>query len=257
MYNTLDALAVAVAAYRHNDNSYVKDNKYTFDYEQDTNKSEIKTIVWANKLMLRYYYNVDVYSNDASINERPPLLKVTDEDRAKAEDIRKFTKKLLFKAMAFDHSKGEYPPYDVSIFQKVNQDEVKANDFGFIASAPFYYENEVYRNAIAERMAESQHVGQIGGRVSLVDLEVTKTIWSNNFQTYIIQGLCDNNLYFFFTNIELKQKEKITLTASIKDHMMEKDKYPMTRLKYVRIKGKENVKTPQSIQSNDLSNLLR
>lgn len=256
MYNTLDALAVAVAAYRHNDNSYVKENNYTFDYEQDTNKSEIRTVIWSNKSILRYYYNVDVYSNDASLNERPPLLKVTDEDRAKAQDIRTFTKKLLFKAMAFDHSKGEYPPYDVSIFQKVNQDEVKANDFGFIASAPLFYEKEIYRIDLEQRMEQSQHVGQIGGRVNLVDLEVTRVIWSNNYQTNIVQGLCDNNLYFFFTNAMLKQGEKITLTACIKDHMMEKDKYPMTRLKYVRIKGKEDAQTTPKLQANYSSNLL-
>lgn len=250
MYNTLDALAAAVAAYRHNDNSYVKDNKYEYDYEYGTDNAKITSMIWANKSILRYYLNIDVYNNDATENERPPLVKVTEEDHAKAQDIRTFTKKLLFKAMAFDHSKGEYPPYDVSIFQKVNQEEVKTNDLGFIASAPFYYENEIYRNDVAERMAQSQHVGQIGGRVSLIDFEVTKSIWSNNYQTFIIQGLCDNNLYFFFTNIELKQKEKIELTASVKDHVLEKDQYPMTRLRYVRIKGKtEPVKVQNTTDS--------
>jgi len=105
-------------------------------------------------------------------------------------------------------------------------------------------------------MANSQHVGAIGGRVSLIDFEVTRSIWSNNYQTNIVQGLCDNNLYFFFTGCSVKQGEIVELTGRIKSYVLEKDKYPMTKLSYVKIKGKEDATKTNNTQSNDFSNLF-
>jgi len=255
--DTLEALAVAVAAYEHNGNSYLKENKYDYDYEQDTNHSQLRSVVWSNKSMLRAYYNVDVYSEVSTELSRPPLLKITEEHRAKAEIIRKFTKKLLFKALAYDHKAEGFPPFDISIFQKVNQEEITVNDFGFIASAPLYYDKESYAIELEKRMANSQHAGSIGGRVSLIDLEVTRAVWSNNYQTTIVQGLCDGNLYFFFSNatVPVKQGEKIEINGRIKSHVLEKDKYPMTKLSYVKIKGKEDAPKTDA-QTNNYSNLF-
>jgi hypothetical protein len=253
--DTLEALAVAVAAYEHNGNSYLKENKY--DYNQDQN--EIRQVTWSNKSILRMYYNIDVYSEAATDLDRPPLLKITDEHRAKAITIRNFTKKLLFKALAYDHHKTDgFPPFDISIFQKVNQEEITVNDFGFIASAPLYYDKETYAIELEKRMANSQHAGSIGGRVSLVDLEVTRAVWSNNYQTTIVQGLCDGNLYFFFSNatVPVKQGEKIEINGRIKSHVLEKDKYPMTKLSYVKIKGKEDATKTSITPTNDFSNVF-
>jgi len=251
--DTLEALAVAVAAYEYNGNSYLKENKYEYDYEIDTNNSTIRSIKWSNRSILRMYYNVDVYSITASDLERPPLLKVTEEHRAKAEIIRNFTKKLLFKALAYDHKAEGFPPFDISIFQKVNQEEITVNDFGYIASAPLYYDKESYAIELEKRMANSQHAGSIGGRVSLVDLEVTRAVWSNNYQTTIVQGLCDGNLYFFFSNaiVPVKQGEKIEINGRIKSYVLEKDKYPMTKLSYVKIKGKEDAPKTDAQTNND------
>lgn len=256
--DTLEALAVAVAAYEHNGNSYLKENKYEYDYEQDTNQSAIKSVKWSNRSILRNYYNIDVYSIDATELDRPPLLKVTKEHRAKAQDIRNFTKKLLFKALAYDHKAEGFPPFEISIFQKVNQEEITVNDFGFIASAPLYYDKESYAIELEKRMANSQHVGAIGGRVSLIDFEVTRAIWSNNYQTTIVQGLCDGNLYFFFSNatVPVKQGEKIEINGRIKNHVLEKDKYPMTKLSYVKIKGKIDAPKTDIPQTNNFSDMF-
>jgi hypothetical protein len=133
--DTLEALAVAVAAYEHNGNSYLKENKYEYDYEQDTNQSTIKSVKWSNRSILRIYYNVDVYSEVATELSRPPLLKITEEHRAKAQAIRNFTKKLLFKALAYDHKAEGFPPFDISIFQKVNQEEITVRPAKTICSS--------------------------------------------------------------------------------------------------------------------------
>jgi len=256
--DTLEALAVAVAAYEHNGNSYLKENKYEYEYDSN-NSTIIKSVKWSNRSILRMYYNIDVYSVEATDKHRPPLLKITEEHRAKARAIRNFTKKLLFKALAYDHHKTDgFPPFDISIFQKVNQEEIIVNDFGFIASAPLYYDKETYAIELEKRMANSQHAGSIGGRVSLVNLEVTRAVWSSNYQTTIVQGLCDGNLYFFFSNatVPVKQGEKIEINGRIKSHVLEKDKYPMTKLSYVKIKGKEDAPKTNDVQINNHSNLF-
>ena len=257
MYNTIEVLAVAIAAYEQNNNSYLKENKYDYDYEQDTNHSQLRSVVWSNKSMLRTHFKVDVYSEGATELTRPPILTITEAHRAKAETIRIFTKKLLFKALAYnpDANPNGFPPYDISIFQKVNQEEVKVGDFGYIASAPLYYEKEIYRTEVEKRMQNSQHMGAVGGRVSLIECEITRFIRSTNYETNIVQGLCDGNLYFFFTNVQLKQGEKVDLTGRIKSHIMERDKYPMNKLTYVKIKGKEDAPT-NTIREVNHSNLF-
>jgi len=166
---------------------------------------------------------------------------------------------LLFKALAYNHKTEGFPPFDISIFQKVNQEEITVNDFGFIASAPLYYDKESYNIELEKRMANSQHAGSIGGRVSLIDFEVTRAVWSNNYQTTIVQGLCDGNLYFFFSNaiVPVKQGEKIEINGRIKSHVLEKDKYPMTKLSYVKIKGKEDAPKTDLTQTDDNSYLFR
>jgi hypothetical protein len=118
-----------------------------------------------------------------------------------------------------------------------------------------YYDKETYAIALEKRMTNSQHIGTIGGRASLINFEVTRSIWSNNYQTNIVQGLCDNNLYFFFTSVSLKQGEQVDLTGRIKSYVLEKDKYPMTKLSYVKIKGREDEKQVPA-RSENYSNLF-
>lgn len=244
--NTLEALAVAVAAYEHNGNAYVKD---------DTWFATTGPVKWANKNILRAYYNIDHYSGAA---EKPPLMKVTDSHKNTAEQIRTFTKKLLFKAMAFDGTKGDYPPYDVSIFQKVNQELITMNDFGFIASAPKYFYTESFKNEVAERSKSSQHVGQIGGRISLNDFEIVSIFWSAKYNGFSIKGICDDNLFLFFTTkaVEnLKAQDKINIKGKIKDHILEKETFPMTKLTYVSIEGISD-ESANNLRTNSDSNLF-
>jgi len=244
--NTLEALAIAVAAYEHNGNIYIKD---------DTWCSTNGPVKWSNKNILRAYYNVDHYSG---ATEKPPLLKITDAHKNTAEQIRLFTKKLLFKSMAFDRSKGEFPPYDISIFQKVNQENITTNDLGFIASAPKYFYTEQFKNEVAERSKSSQHVGQIGGRISLDDFEVVSIFWSNKYNGFSIKGICDDNLFLFFTTKaagNLKVQDKINVKGKIKDHILEKETFPMTKLTYVSIEGISD-ESANNIRTNNDSNVF-
>ena len=70
-------------------------------------------------------------------------------------------------------------------------------------------------------------------------------------------GLCDDNLFMFFTskNIQhIKVGDRINLKGKVKDHILEKEKYPMTKLNYVQIEGvnNETKNTARQFSDSDL-----
>ena len=71
-------------------------------------------------------------------------------------------------------------------------------------------------------------------------------------------GLCNDNLFIFFTDknvSHIKIGDKINLKGKVKDHVLEKDKYPMIELKYVKIEGVID-ETPSTTRSDSYSNLF-
>ena len=219
--DTMQSIALAVAAYRLNGNCYLKDNVW------DTEMVNVKA--FSNKSILRTNLNVDHYSSDAS--NQPPMLNLTKTDMEEAVKIRDYTKKNLLKLLALQP--GDQPSYEVSLYQKLNQKEIHAGDLGFVASAPMYYYNNKTRDEIEARLAknESRYVGSLGGRVVLENLEIIRISFSINYQG------SSKNLE------SLKVGDKISIVGKVKDHLLEKDKYPMTKLNYVTIKGMENAPT--------------
>jgi hypothetical protein len=98
---------------------------------------------------------------------------------------------------------------------------------------------------------DHKHVGKIGTKVVLADFEVISIFNSKNHGGFVVKGICDDALFMFYTqrNLEsIKQGDKIQLEAKVKDHIIEKEKYAMTRIKYVTIKGLENV---ENLPNND------
>jgi hypothetical protein len=244
--DTREAIAVAIAAYQLNGNEYLKDKEW------EPGVGNIKR--WENKEILRNYFSADYYSEGAI---SPPKVKITDEHYKIVDDIIQFSKKLLLKVLAADPNSTDY---EVVLYQKMNQPTVTFGDFGYIASTPMYFYNATRKEDLKRRLEEdrSQHVGSLGGRVDLVNFEVTRNQWSNNFQGYVVMGFCDDNLFLFFTNkniAHIKVGDRINLKGRIKDHILEKDQYPMTKLNYVQIEGLENA--PEiTTRTNNHSNLF-
>ena len=241
-----EAIAAAVAAWQLNGNNYLKEKEW---YPEVGN---IKR--WENKEILSRYLRTDYYS-EGTIS--PPLVEVTEEHRAIADDIINYSKKLLFKVLAAEPNSMDY---EVVMYQKLNQSTVSVKDIGYIASAPMYYYGNTRKENLQRRLSEekSQHVGSIGGRVVLKDFEVIRNHFSVNFQGYVVMGFCEDNLFLFFTNKNIqhiKVGDRINLIGKIKDHLLEKEKYPMTKLNYVHIEGVNDEKK-SSTRADSYSNML-
>lgn len=247
--DTMTSIALAVAAYNQNGKQYLKEDLW------DNEVVKIKT--FSNRNILRANLDVDYYSSDTKPTDRPPMLNVTGDDMAEAVKIRDYTRKSLLKLLALQP--GEQPTYEVSLYQKLNQAEIHPGDLGFVASAPMYYYNNMQRDNISKRLEEmdSQHVGTLGGKVTLENLEVVRNSYSKTYSGHVIMGISENNLFLFFSSKDLKAisvGDTISINGRIKDHILEKDKYPMTKLHYVNIKGMENAPTitPRTNNHSDL-----
>lgn len=236
-FSSLEVLAVAVAAYESN-GSYVK----TAEYDYNTNMPT--TTKYPNKQLVRAYFDLDHYSADAP---RPPLVKVTDEHRARALEIQNYSKKAIFKVLAkkpkdisiFGIDLSTTGDYEERLYQIINQETVQAFDFGYIASAPLYFENGKKRDYAKSALdnLDSKWTGSVGGRIFLHNFEVIRCTKSKNFDGYVVQGLCDGNLYIYFSSKDcshIKVGDRIDIEGKVKDHVMEKDTIPMTKLNYVR-----------------------
>lgn len=237
-FGSLEALAVAVAAFEAND-GYVKTGAY------DYNTNSPISPKYPNKQIMRAYFDLDHYSNDSP---RPPLVKVRDSHRERAEEIRNYSKKEIFKVLARKPVAESFMGLDLSLvntnyaeklYQLINQDQVYEHDFGFIASAPFYFENGKKRDYAKNVLSniDSKWVGSVGGSVFLDNFEVLRCSKSMNFEGYVVQGVCDGNLFLYFTSKDcshIKVGSKINISGKIKDHIMEKDTIPMTKLNFVK-----------------------
>jgi hypothetical protein len=225
-FDSQDVLAAAVAAYELNGNRYFKSNEFGLDsYTIDK---------WANKEILKAHFKLDHYSDDAT---RPPVLSITEAHSNKAKEIKKFTAKSIFGLI----SKGatDNVPYEQTVYIALNKEKVINYDFGIIASAPFYYDNSMKAKALMARLdsLDSNWVGSVSNKIVLANMEIIKKHHSITYDSYIVHGICDNNLFMFFLNQDSENMQiggTVSISAKVKSHVMEKDKYQMTRLYYVR-----------------------
>lgn len=243
-FDTLEVIAVSVAAYETN-GGYLKSPE--FGSADESTFPEVKK--YPNKELVRAYFGIDHYT------PRPPLIKVNEQHRAKAEDIRHYSKKAIFKVLAKKPLEADIfgttislspksSDYEECLYQLLNQDKVSAADFGYVASSPFYYENGKQRDHIKNKLndLDSNHVGTIGSRVMLETFEVIRNTKSKNFDGHIIQGICDGNLFLYFSSKpvdHIRAGNIISIEGKVKDHVMEKDTIPMTKLTYVKERIKQ------------------
>lgn len=225
------ALAAAVAAWQLNGNEYIKEKVW------EPGVGTIKQ--WENKEIIRQYLNADYYSTGTIA---PPTIQITDDHYQLADEMIQYSKKLLFKVLASDPNNHDY---EVGLYQRMNQPTITINDIGYIASAPLYYYNQLRKSQIQHLLENgtNKHVGTLGGTVVLNDFEVVRNTWSSNFQGFVMKGFCDGNFFFFFTTKavgHIKPGDKINIKGKIKDHIFEKDIYPMTKLNYVQIENVTN-----------------
>lgn len=218
-FNTIEVLAASIAIFEHN-KGYVKETSIEDDFN---NKN------YSNKEILRNFLSIDVYSKPSNL----PNILVTDSHREQARKIRDYTKKEIFNLISAQKS------YNVTLYEILNQEYVTLSNLGFVASAPLYFKYSTEKDFFKEKVKDikSNHVGMIGGNAILDDFEIIKIRKSKNYEGWIILGICEGNLFLFFTKSEsfsrYKLGDKIHITGTVKDHVIENDSIPTTKINRV------------------------
>jgi hypothetical protein len=221
-FDTMLVLTVAVAAYKMNDNQYLKNLTVdSRDYIHEVRYSPNRDIV-------KYYFCPDEFK---SYQLTPAIPEITEEHKKLAQDVKKYVSRIVFKILSKDNNKQDgflgiigtsYDSYLESLYKIINQPTVTELDFGIIASSLTYYYNEKQKEYERDKLEkiENKHVGMIGSSILLEKFEVLKIISSKKFGGFVIKGIANNNLFMYYSAnpVSYKIKDVIKISGKIKKH---------------------------------------
>jgi len=140
---------------------------------------------------------------------------ITQENRDKSVTVRTYFKGLTFKLL-----EGKtLNDFNNTAMTVAGKDTITGNyDLAVIVSLPATYEKSSKRDTVDRRInfARGGYMGDIGDKVS-AEIEVVKQIWSQNWNTYYITGITDDDKVLFFaykTNIEIG--DRVTIQGTVK-----------------------------------------
>lgn len=151
---------------------------------------------------------------EQSLQDNLPLLGSEIEEGRK---IRQYFQALMFKVI-----EGKtLSPFLQSAMEIANKDQITDNlGIGTIASLPATYEKMTARDTVDRRIkwATGGFLGSVGDKVT-TNIEVVKQMWSQNYNTYYITGITDDDKVLFFAyknNIEIG--DRVTIEGKVKSH---------------------------------------
>jgi hypothetical protein len=209
-FPTDDVFAAACAAFRIN-GAYLKDTVFN-DKGEIVNYSNRTTLV---RLLSE---NVD---------------KITDEDRTQGKIVRQYYQGLTFKIIG-----GKYiSDFDKSAMEFAGLEKIKdALQVSVISSLPKCYLIAKQRDEGNMKLQNAiEHIGNIGDRVTL-GIEVVRSIYSRNYNTYYITAITDDNKAVLFSfSKAAKIGDKLKIKGTVKMHGKDYDITKYTQLNRVKI----------------------
>lgn len=208
-YDTELVLAASAAAYRANLNQYV--NSSTMVAVGDAIES-----VRTNKEILIEFLNAPE--------------KITEEDRARGSEIRRYYQGLSFKIL-----KGRVlGDLDYKALSYASGEQVSERDFGILAYMSHGYTIAMKNQTVEDRLRDAAGglVGKIGDRVTLT-VEVLRCVYSMQWRVNFVTGLTEQDQPVFFS---FKSKpeigSKISITGTVKAHR--DDQTQLNRVSYLK-----------------------
>lgn len=220
-YPTQEALALAYAAYRRNNNEYVKDTRR---FSTEGNKP-----IYSNKELIRY--TIEAQEGRWTPDDFEPLV-VIEEDYANVEDCRSHFKRYTMLSL------GELTDFQKGIFEVVSADEHKQID-GRIAYVPQFVVNERKENSLKKTIRveyrNSQHLKKQGESVEGT-VKILERYWSNQYERYSYVAVMDGNIVSFMNAHRHDIDSLKRIKAKVKAHRTNRlFSVPETRLNYVKL----------------------
>ena len=222
-FPTQQVLELACAAQRIN-GAYIKEDSPV--YSEDGAFMYLKH---TNKMQMLCTLDHTIWTADPK--DAPMPLKVISEDVALAEEIQKYFKRLLFAAIEGEND------FQTSINSILSGDEVKQNQFGYVACLPSVYVRDLAQNKVkkAARQVDEGCLAEIGSTVKDLDAEIISSVKSKNFDGWNIDAIISNKMVSWMNKTDLKLGPAVVIKAKIKDcNKHWKHQNDVTRLHYVK-----------------------
>jgi len=179
----------------------------------------------ANKTLMLYTLD------DKMVIPDTKALKVEPEDVARAEEIRKYYKRLVFAAIDGENE------FLTKVNSILGSDTVKENEIGWVACLPSVQARDAVHNEVkkAARKVDEGFLGSPGDRLADLDCEIIEVVKSKNFEGYNVCAIINNKMASWMSQIELKRGPCVVVKAKVKDNSKHwKHGNDETRLNYVK-----------------------
>jgi len=222
-----DALAVAYAAYRINNNTYTKDTRR---FSCDENKTQFD-----NKSLVRYYWEKKQDTADAKyLPEDFEMFEPTEADYASVQEAMKWMKRYVMLGL------GDLDGFKADMVKELSQDEVAVKSMGRIAFAPEFIARDQHETGLKKTIRveyrDSKHIEPVGEKVETV-VEVLDKRYSSQWESYNYTCVTtDGNLVSFMNKFDHAVGARKRIKAKVKSHTKNKlFSADETRLNYVKL----------------------
>ena len=222
-----EALAVAYAAYRINNNTYTKDTRR---FSTEENKTQFD-----NKSLVKFYWQKKLNTSDAQwLPSDCEMFEPTEEDYANVQEALKWMRRYVMLGL------GELDGFKADMVKELSQDEVRIVGMGRIAFAPEFIARDQHETGLTKTIRveyrDSKHIEPVGEKVETV-VEVLDKRYSSQWESYNYTCVTtDGNLVSFMNKFEHAVGDRKRIKAKVKSHTKNKlFSANETRLNYVKL----------------------
>jgi hypothetical protein len=219
-YPTQQILELACAAQRIN-GAYIKEAEAVY-----ADDGVLMYIKQPNKILMM------LTLDDRMVIPDTKALKVEPEDVARAGEIQKYYKRLLFAAIDGENE------FLTTINTILSGDVVRENQFGYVACLPSVYVRDLAQNKVkkAARQVEEGALAEIGSTITDLDAEIISSVKSKNFEGWNIDAIINNKMASWMNKTGLSLGPAVIIKAKVKDcNKHWKHQNDVTRLHYVKV----------------------
>lgn len=140
---------------------------------------------------------------------------ITQESRDKGVQVRQYFKGLTFKVL----QGKQLNEFNNTAMTIANKDAINSKyDLAVIVSLPSTYEKSSKRDDVDRRInfASGGYLGTVGDKITIA-MEVVKQVWSQNWNTWYVTGITDDDKVLFFAHKkQMNIGNRVTIQGTVK-----------------------------------------
>lgn len=224
-----DALAVAYAAYRINNNTYTKDTRR---FSEDTPTQ------FDNKSLVRYYWTKKLNMSDAQYLPTDfVMFEPTEEDYANVQEALKWMKRYVMLGL------GDLDDFKRDMVNELSKEDLPIKSMGRIAFAPEFINRDKHESGLKKEIRieyrDSQYLGKEKDSVEVV-IKILDKRYSSQWESFNYTAVTtEGNLVSFMNKFELNindmRRVKAKIKALTKNKLFEANETRLNYLKHYKV----------------------